>query len=294
MIASPCDIMEVAAPVPPADRAPRAGHASVRVERVEGLSALTSSYATSPMKMLAPKSRGPSVWVYGSSHGGGVVAGDQTRLEVEVGRGACCFAGTQASTKIYRNPALLPSTHHTQARVARGGLLVFTPETVQLFAGSSHRQTQRFELESDASLVVLDWFSCGRVACGERWEFSSYSSRNEVLLSGHGRLFLDATRIIPGGDPSATGHLPGPYTVFATLFLDGPRLRESAALLVEDVARRPVRRRASTLVSASRMGSGPVVLRAASTGIEDLSAELHRWLKPVFDLLEGDPWSRRN
>lgn len=293
MIASPADIPVGVAPASNATAGPRPGFASVRVERVDGLSTLTSSYATSPMKMLAPKSRGPSVWVYGSSHGGGVVAGDQTRLEIVVGRDSSCFAGTQASTKIYRNPENRPSTHHTQAHVAGGGLLVFAPDTMQLFAGSGYAQTQRFELEAEANVVVLDWFSCGRVACGERWKFSSYRSRNEILVANK-TVFLDATRIAPGVGGADLGHHPGSYTVFATLLLAGPMLKETAALLLEDVAERPVPRNAATLFSASRTGSGVVVLRAASTGIEDLAAELHRCLKPVFNHLEGDPWSCKN
>lgn len=293
MIASPADIPVGVAPAASAGSGPCPGRASVRVEHVDGLSALTSSYATSPMKLLAPKSRGPSVWIYGSSHGGGVVAGDQTSLEIDVGRDARCFVGTQASTKIYRNPENRPSTHHTRAHVAGGALLVFAPDTMQLFAGSSYRQSQRFDLEADASLVVLDWFSCGRVACGERWQFSSYRSRNEIRIANR-TVFLDGTRIAPGGDSSSTGHHPGSYTVFATLLLAGTMIKEASALLLEDVAERPVPLNAATVFSASRTGDGVVVLRAASTGIEDLSAELHRCLKPVFNLLEGDPWSRKN
>lgn len=293
MIASPGDIPEVVTPAAPPESSTCAGQASVRVELVDGLSALTSSYATSPMKMLAPKSRGPSVWIYGSSHGGGVVAGDQTRLDISVGAGSRCFIGTQASTKIYRNPLQRRSTHSTQASVARGGLLVVAPDTIQLFAGSSYRQTQQFDLEADASLLVLDWFSCGRVALGERWKFSNYSSRTVVRVCGKD-VFLDATRISPGGDPSSTGHFPGPYTVFATLFMTGPLLRQAALLVGEDVAQRPVSRNASMLLSAGRTGLAPLVFRAAASGIEALSAELHHCMKPVFDLLEGDPWSRKN
>jgi hypothetical protein len=45
----------------------QAGLASLEVRMVSGESAVTSSYATSPMKLLAPRSRGRSVWAYTSS-----------------------------------------------------------------------------------------------------------------------------------------------------------------------------------------------------------------------------------
>lgn len=158
----------------------RAGRASLEVQIVSGESAVTSSYATSPLKLLTPHSRGQSVWAYTSSFGGGLVAGDQTRLDLRIGHGARCFLGTQASTKIYRNPAALASGHVTRATLEAGSLLVFAPDPVQAFAGSIYAQRQEFRLASDASLVLLDWFTCGRAARGERWEFSRFQSRNEV------------------------------------------------------------------------------------------------------------------
>src|ERR1051325_6698905 len=76
------------------------GHAHIRVGAVAGCSTVISSRATSPLRILTPRSRGPSVWAYTSSFGGGLVAGDQTRLGITVDPNATCFLGTQASTKI--------------------------------------------------------------------------------------------------------------------------------------------------------------------------------------------------
>ena len=158
----------------------RAGRASLEVQIVSGESAVTSSYVTSPLKLLTPRSRGQSVWAYTSSFGGGLVAGDQTQLDLRIGSDARCFLGTQASTKIYRNPAALPSGHQTRATLQAGSLLVFAPDPVQAFAGSICAQRQEFHLATYASLVLLDWFTSGRAARGERWEFNRFQSRNEV------------------------------------------------------------------------------------------------------------------
>lgn len=157
-----------------------AGCAALDVELVCGESAATSIFATSPLKLLTPRSRGQSVWAYASSFGGGLVAGDQTRLDLHIGPGARCFMGTQASTKIYRNPAQLPSGHVTHARLEENSLLVFAPDPVQAFAGSVYTQRQEFHLASGAGLALVDWFTSGRAARGERWAFSKFQSRNEV------------------------------------------------------------------------------------------------------------------
>jgi urease accessory protein len=84
------------------------GRASLEVDRIFNESTVTGAYATSPMKLLTPRARGDCVCTYATNFGGGLVAGDQTRLEIRVGKRARCFLGTQASTKIYRNPHRLP------------------------------------------------------------------------------------------------------------------------------------------------------------------------------------------
>src|SRR3954467_11847072 len=93
------------------------GDARLHVATVAGQSAIISSRANSPMRLLTPRSRGETVWAYTSSFGGGMVAGDRTRLAITVDAKARCFLGTQASTKIYLNPAGLPCSHELVANV---------------------------------------------------------------------------------------------------------------------------------------------------------------------------------
>lgn len=156
------------------------GQATLEVEQVAGESTVTSAFATSPLKLLTPRARGQSAWAFTSSFGGGLVAGDQTRLDLRLGVGTRCFVGTQASTKIYRNPSRRPCSHVTQATLEAGSLLVFAPDPVQPFAHSTYVQRQVFHLRPGAGLVLVDWFCAGRAARGERWAFTRFQSRNEV------------------------------------------------------------------------------------------------------------------
>src|SRR5882724_3293787 len=82
----------------------RAGAGHLEINLVSCQSAVTSAHAKSPLKFLIPQPRGKSVWVYLSSFGGGLVAGDETRLSIRLGEQSRCFMTTQASTKVYRNP----------------------------------------------------------------------------------------------------------------------------------------------------------------------------------------------
>jgi urease accessory protein len=267
------------------------GRAHLEVERVFGESTATSSSATSPMKLLTPCSRGESVWAYASNFGGGLVAGDETRLDLRIGAEARCFFSTQASTKVYRNPAQLPCSHTTRAILNSGSLLVFAPDAVQSFAGSSYRQRQEFHLASGAGLVLVDWFTSGRAARGERWAFDNFQSRNDVFMDGR-RVFVDSIRLNCNSGVIESPHRTGRFNCFALLLLIGEPMREAAAGLIAEIASRPVERSAALLCCASPVSEG-TVLRVAGEDVETVSRELKKHLNFLADFLGDDPWARK-
>jgi urease accessory protein len=275
----------------PETRTSANGQAQLEVQRVFGESTVVSASATSPLKLLAPCSRGRSVWAYASNFGGGLVAGDQTRLDLCIGPEARCFLGTQASTKIYRNPAQLPCSHTTQAALDSGSLLVFAPDAVQAFAGSTYRQHQEFHLASDAGLVLVDWFTSGRAARGERWAFNHFQSRNDVLIDSE-RVFVDSILLEPEDGGFDSPHRVGRFNCFAMLLLIGTPLREAANDLLCEISGRVVGRRESLVCSASSVQEG-AVLRLAGEDVESVSREIKRHLDFLADMLGDNPWTRK-
>ncbi len=237
------------------------GHARLEVEFVSGSSAVTSAASSSPVKILIPKARGASVWAYASNFGGGMVGGDQTRFDVHMGPQARCYVSTQASTKIYRNPSRLPCSHVTRAELGDESLLVWAPDPVQAFAGSSYAQRQEFHLATGAGLVLLDWFNSGRAARGERWQFSSFKSRNDVFIDGE-RVFLDSVLLDSSTAPLDSPASTGRFNCFATLLIAGEPLNAMGQQVLEKIAARAVEKNARLLVSASPIRHG-LVLRVA-------------------------------
>jgi len=272
-----------------------AGHGRLNVEFVHGESAAVSVMAANPLKLLTPGARGRSAWVYTSSFGGGLVAGDTTRLDVRIGPGARCYLGTQASAKVYRNPGRLPCGHVTRAVVEQGSLLVYTPDPVQAFAGSTYTQHQIFDLAPDAGLVLLDWFTAGRAACGERWAFHRFKSRNEVWCAANGSrhlTFLDSLLLDSAERDLTTPHAAGRFNCLALLLLLGPPVRETASMLLDQIAAQPVEKRAALACSASPLLDG-AVLRIAGERSDHVAHELHRHLQHLHNLLGDDPWARK-
>ena len=269
-----------------------AGHAILEVGVVYRESTVTSACATSPMKLLTPRARGSSVWAYTSSFGGGLVAGDQTRLDVSIGAGARCFIGTQASTKVYRNPGQLPCGHATYATVEEDALLVFAPEPVQAFSGSFYTQQQEFHLTAGAGLVLLDWFCSGRTARGERWEFTQFTSRNDVFVDG-ARVFVDSIFLDTLQASPAAQHQCGRFNCFATLLMLGTSVQTTARAMLDAAGTRPVESQASLVHNASPLEGG-AVLRLAGETAESVHLELLRYLQSLSGLLGDDPWIRKS
>jgi urease accessory protein len=261
------------------------------------------------MKLLAPRPHGPGVWIYTSTLGGGFVAGDCTRLDLRLGADARCFVGSQATTRIYRNPARRPCRHTTRAELGSRSLLVFAPDPVQAFADSTFAQRQDFTLAPDASLVLLDWMTSGRAACGERWHFSHYSTRNTVRFhtpdaesdsrtaSANPTLptpaFLDGLCLDPAHGSLASIGRGRQFNCLATLLLAGPLTAAAARDTLERVRQEPLLPRPALCLSASPWRDG-AVLRAAGEHVEPVRHWLAAQLESFSPWLGGNPWSRHN
>ncbi|KAH9573352.1 hypothetical protein CY35_02G203100 [Sphagnum magellanicum] len=160
----------------------------IRVEKVLGRSVATTVYARYPLKYLLPSkvasSRVDCVWIYAISYGGGILSNDAISQAVEVGGDGCSVVmTTQSSTKIYK--PRMPGDMAQQllrARVAENGFLALLPHPITCFRASRYVQLQEFVLALDASLLLVDWFTSGRINSGETWDFELYRSTNHVFL----------------------------------------------------------------------------------------------------------------
>jgi urease accessory protein len=267
------------------------GHAWLEVGLVSGQSSIISCGATSPLKLLTPRPRGPSVWTCLSSFGGGLVAGDETSLEIRLRENTHCLVGTQASTKVYRNPGQCPCGHQLKAALEVGSLLVLAPDPVQPFAGSAYSQRQAFYLQPGSGLVLVDWFSSGRAACGERWAFTRFHSRNDVFVDDK-RLLVDSVLLDPSHGPLVDPHRMGRFNCLALALFLGEPVRTIAARALQEITARPVTHRAPLICSSSPVGNG-ALLRLAGDSVESVGREIHRFLAPLAEMLGDDPWARK-
>lgn len=182
---------------------------------VAGRTVLAEAHATSPLRFLQSDFRTRSSAVCLVTFGGGLVDGDaiDTLIEVEPGATLCVF--TQASTKVFRGS----SRQSIRANVA--GTLALLPDPVAAFKDASYTQRVDIALTGAGRCVVLDGFTSGRAAFGERWEMTKLDLRTTIRKGD--RVLVNDALVLEG----AIAPRVDPYDAFATLIAVGVALDDA-------------------------------------------------------------------
>jgi urease accessory protein len=247
--------------------------------------------ATSPLKLLMPRRPGAAAWIYTSTYGGGLVAGDEIDLQLRLGSQTTCVVGTQSTTKVYKSPGGRPCRQALTATVDDGALLVVAPDPVSCFAGARYEQRQRVDVRRGGALVVVDWLTSGRRCRGERWEMAGYASRLDVDFDGQ-HVLADAWRLSPDDGPLDSPFRLGRFHCAAALVLIGSRFADAGGRLLADTARLPIVPDAPLLEAGSPIPHG-TVLRLLGETPEQVGRRLADRLSFLASQLGEAPWSRK-
>lgn len=119
---------------------------------------------------------------------GGLVGGDQLRLEANVGKGAHALLTTPGATKFYRSAG--PWARQQQRfEIADGGVLEWLPQETILFDGARAELSSHIELHAGAGFIGWEIYCLGRPAARERFgngqcrfRLALYRDRKPLLL----------------------------------------------------------------------------------------------------------------
>ncbi|XP_021737790.1 urease accessory protein D-like isoform X2 [Chenopodium quinoa] len=211
---------------------------SIEVAKVGGKSTVTRCFSKYPLKFIVPNKVGnrnaDCVWIYSLSYGGGIVSGDSIKCNFTIGDGCTTVLTTQASTKVYKSVASKGSEQILEARVGHEALLAIIPDPVTCFTTARYTQKQVFRVLSDSNLLVVDWFTSGRYDSGERWNFESYKSTNNIFCEDGQPLFLD-TILLEKGAISSISECMQDYQVTAMIVVLGPKMKQLQNQVLENV-----------------------------------------------------------
>ena len=218
------------------------------------------------LRVLTPRHAGDAAWIVASSFGGGLVAGDDVALDVEIEARATAVVTTQASTKAYRGA----TRQRVMVRVAEGATALIVPDPVVPYRGARLVQETHVALAADASLVLVEVLTSGRAAFGEHWagaiDATLAITRAGVLLL-HDRLVLDG--------PAAMGA----YEALATVILLGPVAKHAGATT-------------GCVVATSPLGDG-VMFRLAAARVELAVRSVRELARAACSAAGEDPWARK-
>jgi urease accessory protein len=255
--------------------------------------------ASYPIKLLTPKVHSPYLAaVYIVTYGGGMVSGDFISLSVETHPNVNLMLLTQGSTKIYkqRPGKVLVNNNNIQqnneeskrpegtrqklnAFIHKNSILLQLPDPTTCFRGADFTQRQLFTLQdTTSSVIILDWFTCGRMSRGERWDFLKYDSGIDLFL-GDKLIFRDVVVLRNDGQNNILKERLEPYECYATLVLYGPKIISLINFIIEEFNKIIINRinKMPELVwSASILGEKQDVTNGVVVKIAGITTELVR------------------
>ncbi len=201
----------------------RDGYLFLEYERVGPRTILSTCLFRNPLQVLPPAELdgGSCAYTQILNPCGGVVGGDHLEVKVRLGQGAHSLITTPSATRIYRS---LGETSQQQIALEVGpdAVLEWFPDTVIPFAESRFSQKLYVHLHDGAILFLWDAFCSGRVARGERWDFTRFANELCVAMPD-GKKVLERYDLNPEAmNPAAPG-LGEEWDYFASFYIISSR-----------------------------------------------------------------------
>lgn len=150
---------------------------------------------------------------------GGVVGGDELRIQVQANANAHALLSTPGAGKWYRANGHV-ARQHIQIQVDAGAAVEWLPQETILFDQADVVLDNEINLHADARFIGCEMLCFGRTASGERFQSGRVRQRYAVRVDGK-LLWLEQGTLL-GGSAAMTGALSlAGHTVCASLLCIG-------------------------------------------------------------------------
>jgi len=181
----------------PAGSPAKVGILDLTFARERGRTELVGRYQKTPLQMMRPLYIDPHLpemaFVYVMSTGGGIAQADRYRMDVRCGAGTRVHVTTQAATKVYGMEHDY-ATQSVRVEAGPGAFVEYLPDPLIPFAGARFHQHTLVTVASDATVLLGETITAGRLARGERHAYRVLATDLEVRR--------------PDGAPAGRGHAP--------------------------------------------------------------------------------------
>jgi urease accessory protein len=166
---------------------------SLRFAVVAGRTALVHRAHKGPLSVQRPfYPEADLAHIYLLHPPGGVVAGDQLSLQVDVASGARVLITTPAATKFYRSEGRVAEQRQL-LRVSAGASLEYLPQETIVYGAAQAQTETRVELEPGGVFCGWDIVALGRAASGDHFDTGRLSQAFEIWEGGR-PLWIERSR----------------------------------------------------------------------------------------------------
>lgn len=218
---------------------------------------------------------------------GGLLGGDQLRLEAHIGTGSQVQLTSTGSTRVYRARHGYPTTTQTtRFSVESGGLLEYLPDSLIPYVRSQYRQMTRIELAAGSGLFYWEIVSPGREAKGECFDYDLLQIELEIVADGQ-PIVIERSRIEPNSRQSKATEAEGaglerlarmgPYRYFASFYICRVGIEKEKWLELErqlDVKARSLSEQGRIVWGVSTLAAHGLIIRTVSTTCQAIQQAL--------------------
>ncbi|WP_405793018.1 urease accessory protein UreD [Streptomyces sp. NBC_01506] len=179
----------------------------------DGRTELVERYQKTPLQIMRPLWIDPELpgmsYVYLMATGGGIAQADRYRMDFRCGPGTQVHLTTQAATKVFRMEHDYAS-QRVHLTAGAGAYVEYLPDPLIPFKDSRFYQRTEVTVAPDASVVVGDTLTAGRLARGERHDYRVLATDLRISRPDGTLLAIDTLRLAPPGERGAGVGVVGP------------------------------------------------------------------------------------
>lgn len=218
-------------------------------------------------KAMYPDSNLPNTaHIYLMSSAGGILQGDNLKIDIVAGKNTSTHITTQAATKIYKMENGYAS-QHIDISLEEGSYLEFIPNQIIPYKSSRFYQEVNLKISKNSLAIYSETISAGRMAYGEKFDFDLYFLRMNVVDENNNLLFSDIMNMQPTKNKTFES-LFGNKTILSTMYIitnsnEHEKIYHEIDLLIKS---------SSVLASCSTLpNDSGIVMRMLSNSIDEIT-----------------------
>lgn len=198
----------------------KVGLVELEVARHDDASRIVHRYQQAPLQFFQPMyldlARPDMPFIVLLQQGGGMLQGDRYRLDITCGEGAAVHVTSQSATKLYKCEDNF-ITQIVSIRAAANSVVEYLPDATIPYRNSRFFQRVDLHVDPDATVIVGEVLTAGRIAFGERHAYDIFCAQTNAYAPDGKLLAVDTVKLQPPiGSLEAPARF-GPYDAFGML-----------------------------------------------------------------------------